>query len=108
MKVKIVDLASLEEYEMQQMIHSAIAAYTGEKCRYCGHVYESVEDIRERKVVFAGPAMLACKACFDTANPANTGLQADKGTCGASYHRRLAASGMQICDHCHEPLAAKA
>jgi hypothetical protein len=69
MKVKIVDLESLNKYEMERMIHSAIAAYIGEKCRYCGHVYESVEDIRDRSVVYAGPAMLACGVCFEAANP---------------------------------------
>jgi hypothetical protein len=69
MDIKIIDLTQLEEWETKQMIHTAIAAYTGEKCRYCEHVYESVEDIRERKVVFAGPCMLACKDCFDKNNP---------------------------------------
>ena len=68
MKVKIVDLESLNEYEKKQMIHSAIAAYIGEKCRYCEHAYESVQDIRDRRVVYAGPAMLACEACFKAAN----------------------------------------
>ncbi len=32
---------------------------------------------------------------------------ADKGRCGASHHTRLYVSGLQICDRCGEPLAAK-
>jgi hypothetical protein len=45
-----------------------IASYVGEKCRYCGHVYESVEDIYARDVVYAGKRQYACKVCFDANN----------------------------------------
>ena len=68
MKVVAVEIT---DENRQELLHMAIAAYTGEKCRYCGHVYETVKDIYDREVVFAGLYMLACKACFDTANPAN-------------------------------------
>lgn len=69
MKVVAVEIT---DENRQDLLHMAIAAYTGEKCRYCGHVYETVKDIYDRNVVFAGPSMLACKACFDAENPANT------------------------------------
>lgn len=72
MKVVAVEIT---DENRQELLRMAIAAYTGEKCRYCGHVYETVEDIYARGVVFAGPYMLACKSCFDAANPANTGMK---------------------------------
>jgi hypothetical protein len=72
------------------------------RCSECGKKLNAVEGLSYRDYDFV------LEVEPHTCEPANTGLQADKGTCGASYHRRLAASGMQICDHCHEPLAAKA
>jgi hypothetical protein len=68
-EVKIVAVEITDE-NRAQLLHMAIAQYTGEPCRYCGHVYETVEDIYERNVVFAGPYMLACKSCFNANNPA--------------------------------------
>lgn len=68
MKVVAVEIT---DENRQDLLYMAIAAYTGEKCRYCGHVYETVKDIYDRDVVFAGPSMLACKVCFDAENPAN-------------------------------------
>ena len=68
MKVVAVEIT---DENRKDLSHMAIAAYTGEKCRYCGYVYETVEDIYTRNVVFAGHDMLACKGCFDAENPAN-------------------------------------
>lgn len=69
MEVKIVEIT---DENRSQLLHIAIAGYIGEKCRYCGHVYESVEDIYAHDVVYAGKRQYACKVCFYAANPANT------------------------------------
>jgi hypothetical protein len=52
----------------------ALGMYVGETCRYCRHTYTSVEDLKERGVVWARlssePSIkrlghsLACKSCF--------------------------------------------
>ncbi len=54
-------------------------AYVGERCRYCKHEYTSLEDLRERHVVWAhrpeegeittNDQRLACKTCFVENNP---------------------------------------
>lgn len=69
MEIKIVEIT---DENRPQLLHLAIAGYIGEKCRYCQHVYKSVDDIVARNVVYAGERQYACKVCFDTANPANT------------------------------------
>lgn len=58
------------EYTLE-LLYLAISGYIGEKCRYCQHVYKSVDDIAARNVVYVGERQYACKVCFDTANPAN-------------------------------------
>lgn len=63
MEIRLVEIT---DDNRKKLLEMAIAGYIGEKCRYCGYVYESVEDIDARGVVFAGRAMFACKACFDT------------------------------------------
>jgi hypothetical protein len=62
MEIKLVEIT---DKNRKDLLESAIASYIGEKCRYCGHVYETVDDIYSRSVVYAGPAMFACKDCFD-------------------------------------------
>lgn len=52
-----------------EMAHIAMVMYTGEPCVECGHVYETVDDLIARDVVFAGyhgKGRLACKACWPT------------------------------------------
>lgn len=66
MEIKLIEITDENREDLLEM---AIAAYTGEKCRYCGYVYKTVKDIYDRKVVFAGAGLLACKTCFDTNNP---------------------------------------
>lgn len=57
-------------------LHLALSNYVEQSCVYCGHVYDSVEDIIKREAVRANepPAniTLACKACYDEAHNANT------------------------------------
>lgn len=69
MEIKIVEIT---DQNRPQLLHLAIAGYIGEKCRYCQHVYNSVDDIDARNVVYAGERQYACKVCFYAANPANT------------------------------------
>ena len=45
----------------------ALQKYIGEKCKYCGHVYQSVKEIIERDIVRAGRREYACRACWDKA-----------------------------------------
>jgi hypothetical protein len=67
---KSAKLVEIKPENQDYIVDMMLAQYITEKCRYCEHVYESVQDIRARKVVYAGPYMLACKECFDTNNPA--------------------------------------
>jgi hypothetical protein len=56
------------------LVEIALSMYVGEKCKYCLHEFKSVADLRERNAVYAGyheHGRLACKVCWDAANPAN-------------------------------------
>lgn len=46
----------------------ALAAYTGERCKFCGFAFKTVEDLLERKVVYAGyheHGRTACGSCWE-------------------------------------------
>jgi hypothetical protein len=101
MEIKIVEIT---DENRSQLLYLAIAGYIGEKCQYCEHVYESVEDIAARDVVYAGKRQYACKACFDAANPANTGLQSDGAcTCAPKMPFVKVVDGQDICLECNQP-----
>ena len=92
MEIKIVEIT---DENRPQLLHLAIAGYIGEKCRYCQHVYKSVDDIAARNVVYAGESQYACKVCFDTANPANN-RWADVKAAQQSVHPTL----LTPCEYC--------
>lgn len=53
------------------IVRLALSMYLGEQCKYCGKVYEELDDLHT--TVFAGyheHGRLACKACWDANNPA--------------------------------------
>jgi len=60
---KIV-LTEITDENREELLHMALLMYVGQSCKYCEHVYEAVEDIREREVVFAGDSRIACGECF--------------------------------------------
>ena len=41
----------------------AMAAYLGEKCKYCGKEYKALADLED--VVWAGHGRLACEKCYE-------------------------------------------
>lgn len=54
------------------LVDVALSMYLGEACKYCGHVYTTNADLRERAVVYAGyhaTGRTACKVCWDANNP---------------------------------------
>jgi hypothetical protein len=65
-------LVELTDENRAEMLKVALSMYLGEACKYCGHVYESLDDPLFRTAVFAGyhdRGRLACKACWDANNP---------------------------------------
>jgi len=66
--IKIVEIT---DENRKAMLDLAISGYIGEKCKYCEHVFESVEDIAKRNVVWAGSLQYACKECFDKKSSSN-------------------------------------
>lgn len=58
------------------LVEVALSMYLGEACKYCGHVYDTLADLRERGAVYAGyheNGRSACKACWDANNSSGTG-----------------------------------
>lgn len=47
----------------------ALSMYIGEKCKYCEHVFRSVEEIIKRDLTKAGEKEYACGTCWKTNNP---------------------------------------
>lgn len=53
--------------EQTDLARLGLVMYCGEPCVECGHVYENVDDLIARDVVFAGyhaAGRVACKACW--------------------------------------------
>jgi hypothetical protein len=49
----------------EHLIEAVFSAYLGEKCKYCGKKYKTMEDLKD--TVWAGEheyGRLACKACW--------------------------------------------
>jgi hypothetical protein len=69
MEIKIIEIT---DQNRKALLEIAISQYIGEKCRYCGHEFTSIQDIAAHNVVFAGNSQYACKVCFDIANPAKS------------------------------------
>ena len=65
---KIV-MTEINDENRKELLHMALLMYVGLLCKYCEHEYESVADIRERDVVWAGDNRIACGGCFRRANP---------------------------------------
>lgn len=54
------------------LVDIALSMYLGEACKYCGHVYETLADLRARSVVYAGyheHGRTACGECWKQNNP---------------------------------------
>lgn len=52
------------------LVNLALSAYIGERCKYCGKVYETLDDLKD--VFWAGyqqHGCLACKTCWLSNNP---------------------------------------
>lgn len=67
-KVAIIDLAALNDDERHAMADIALGMYVGERCKFCGHTFTSIDDLKARHAVYAGyheHGRTACKACFD-------------------------------------------
>ena len=60
--IKVTDENRSELYE------HALSKYVGEKCKFCGHVFESTDDVIVRDMVKAGNGDYACHDCWDKAN----------------------------------------
>lgn len=43
----------------------ALSMYIGAQCKFCLHVFDTVEDIIERDVVKAGDDEYACHSCWE-------------------------------------------
>lgn len=55
-----------------QLAEVAFSTYLGEKCKYCGRKYETLEDLKD--TVWAGMhknGRLACRACWRENNKVN-------------------------------------
>lgn len=68
-KIAIVDLS--DDSARKDAFGAALAMYTGERCKYCGFLYATITDLRDREVVFAGyheHGRTACKDCWDKHN----------------------------------------
>jgi hypothetical protein len=48
------------------LLNIAISMYIGCKCKFCSHVFNSVEDIIKRDVVKAGDDEYACRSCWQS------------------------------------------
>jgi hypothetical protein len=79
MSEKRLHVFDLEDADQRAVAFgAAMAMYCGEPCVECGHIFESIADLRKREVVFAGyhdAGRLACQACW----PKH--LQRDCATC---------------------------
>ena len=62
---KIVVIENTKE-NRPSLLNIAISMYIGEKCKFCSHVFSSVEDIIERDVVKAGDDEYACHSCWNS------------------------------------------
>jgi hypothetical protein len=61
----------------------AMTMYLGEACKYCGKVFETLEDLRD--VVYAGyhdRGRTACRSCWEANNPPPSNECACGGDCG--------------------------
>jgi hypothetical protein len=61
-------LVKVTDENRQGLYEHALSKYIGEKCKFCGHVYQSVKEIIDRDLVRAGEREYACHTCWDKAN----------------------------------------
>lgn len=47
-----------------------LSMYIGEGCSLCGHIFNSLEDLKKRKPMCSGtdPLRIACNHCFELAH----------------------------------------
>lgn len=73
-KVVIVDMTKMNDDQRHTMADLALGMYTGERCKFCGHLFESIDDLKARHAVYAGDhehGRTACKACWDSSTNAD-------------------------------------
>lgn len=66
--VTLVDLSKLNPEERLAWLMIALKSYTGERCKFCHHLFTSAKDLRDRHAVYAGEhahGRVACRACWD-------------------------------------------
>ena len=59
------------EVSREVAVNLALAMYLGESCKYCGKVYETLDDLKD--TVYAGyheHGRLACQKCWNENNKA--------------------------------------
>ena len=64
-----IAVVELTDENTPEMLRLALSMYLGEACKYCGVVFETLEDLNE--AVYAGyheRGRLAHKACWDANN----------------------------------------
>lgn len=70
-EVLVIDTSTKENRELAFSL--AMTTYVGETCRFCRHVFESVEDITARRAVWSGywypspgqfGGRISCEACW--------------------------------------------
>ena len=57
------------EVSKEVAVNLALAMYLGEQCKYCGKVYETLDDLKD--AVYAGyheHGRLACQSCWSANN----------------------------------------
>lgn len=67
-----LEVVKLTPENRPSMLEVALSMYCGEACKYCGHVYETTEDLRARDARWAGyheRGRLACGMCWKENNP---------------------------------------
>ena len=64
-----IGIVNITDENKDYLLEMVLSAYLGESCKYCGRIYETLDDLKE--TVWAGPherGRLACKACWQTNN----------------------------------------
>lgn len=62
-------IVKLTPENREYMSQVAMSMYLGESCKYCGKVYETLDDLKN--TVYAGPhehGRLACESCWKANN----------------------------------------
>lgn len=66
-ETSIGKLVKITDENRPALYAHALSKYVGKKCKYCGHVYQSVDEIIEKDIVRAGKSEYACHSCWDDA-----------------------------------------